>query len=242
MKKIIALILIIGIVFTYIFAFNMKKADLVEHDLRAYDPNNFTDSNELTNIDRLVASNDDFELYIDETTSYFKVVDLRNNEVYLSNPDIEDPWVANPDRQITNSAIEKQKSTLEIQYFNQSGSLTTINNYNYSIYHPASILNDEGERTFGIKYIEDGVQIKYVIEDLEVDYLYFPKYLPKDVMESMDQFDLLNRIAYTGYDEDRELYEIVQYEDMSRLVKRRLYDIFYKDMDYTRDRAIEENE
>jgi len=242
MKKIIALILIIGIITTYIFAFNMKASAMVEHQVRAYDPNNFTDSNELLNPNKLVASNDDFELYIDETTSYFKVVDLRNGEEYLSNPDIEDPWESNPDKQITTSAIEKQKSTLEIQYFNQSGSLTTINNYNYSIYHPESILNEEGERTFGIKYIENGVQIKYIIEDLEVDYLFFPKYLPKDVMENMEQFDLLNRIAYTGYDEERELYEIVQYQDMSRLVKRRLYDVFYNEMEYTRDRAIEENE
>jgi len=107
MKKIIALILIIGIIFTYIFAFNMRKADLVEHDLRAYDPNNFTDSNELINTNRLVASNDDFELYIDETTSYFKVVDLRNGEVYLSNPNIEDPWVANPEKQ---SLIQRLKN------------------------------------------------------------------------------------------------------------------------------------
>jgi glutaredoxin-related protein len=242
MKKIIALILIIGIVLTYIFAFNMKAAVLVDHNLRAYNPEDFTDASSLTNTNRLVASNEDFELYIDETTSYFKVVDLRNGEVYLSNPDVEDPWISNPDKQMTTSAIEKQKATLEIQYFNQSGSLTTINNYKYSIYHPASILNEEGERTFGIKYIDNGVQVKYVIEDLEVDYLYFPKYLPKDVMENMEQFDILNRIAYTGYDEERELYEIVQYQDMSRLVKRRLYDIFYKDMDYTRERSIEENE
>lgn len=242
MKKIIALILIIGIVLTYIFAFNMKAAVLVDHNLRAYNPEDFTDASSLTDTNRLVASNEDFELYIDETTSYFKVVDLRNGEVYLSNPDVEDPWISNPDKQMTTSAIEKQKATLEIQYFNQSGSLTTINNYKYSIYHPASILNEEGERTFGIKYIDNGVQVKYVIEDLEVDYLYFPKYLPKDVMENMEQFDILNRIAYTGYDEERELYEIVQYQDMSRLVKRRLYDIFYKDMDYTRERSIEENE
>ena len=242
MKKIIALILIIGIVFTYIFAFNMKASDMITHDVRAYDPNNFTDSNELFNTNKLVASNNDFELYIDETTSYFKVVDLRSGEVFLSNPEIEDPWVSNPTENITAAAIEKQKSTLEIQYFNQAGSQKTINNYSYSIYHPASILNDEGERTFGIKYIENGVQVKYIIEDLEVDYLYFPKYLPKDVMENMEQFDLLNRIAYTGYDEERQLYEIVQYQDMSRLVKRRLYDIFYGEMEYTRERAIEENE
>ena len=69
-------------------------------------------------------------------------------------------------------------------------------------------------RTFEIKYIDQGVQIKYEIVDLEIDYLYFPKYLPKDVLEARDDFSILNRIAYTAYDEERELYEIKSYEDM----------------------------
>ena len=242
MKKIIIIVLVIAIALTYVFTFNMKASSKVETQLRAYDPNQFTDANTLTNTNRLVAANDQFELYIDETTSYFKVVDLRNNEVYYSNPTDDDPWVTDPDNRITDSAIEKQKSTMEIQYFNKAGSLTNVNNYNLSIHHKASLLNDAGERTFGIKYIDDGVQIKYVIEDLEVDYLYFPKYLPKDFIEAREDFSTLNRIAYTGYDEERELYEIVGYKSMSNLVKRRLYDIFYKELDYTRERAIEENE
>ncbi|BCR36822.1 DUF5696 domain-containing protein [Mariniplasma anaerobium] len=241
-KKIVIVILILGIGALYLFAFNMKSSEMITSEVRAFDSENFTDASGLFNQNRLVASNATFELYLDETTSYFKVVDLRNSEVYLSNPIEDDPWESNPAKTITNSALEKQKSTMEIQYFNQAGSLTSINNYGLSIYHPSSILNDEGERSFGIKYIEDGVQIKYIIEDLEVDYLYFPKYLEKDVMEAMDDFSILNRIAYTGFDEERQLYEIVQYQDMSRLVKRRLYSIFYEDMDYTRERAIEENE
>ncbi len=241
-KKIIIIVLILGAISLFLFAFNMKSSEMITNEVQAFDSENFTDASFLSNQNRLVSSNDDFELYIDETTSYFKVVDLRNGEIYLSNPTDEDPWESNPAKTITNSALEKQKSTMEIQYFNQAGSLTNINNYGLSIYHPASILNDEGERSFGIKYVEDGVQVKYIIEDLEVDYLYFPKYLEKDVMEAMDDFSVLNRLAYTGFDEERQLYEIVQYKDMSRLVKKRLYDIFYEDMDYTRERAIEENE
>lgn len=239
MKKIIIIVLVLAIASLYLFAFNMKASSMVDTNLRAYSSEDFMDANGLTNTNRLVAANDDFELYLDETTSYFKVVDLRNNEVYLSNPIEEDPK-----KPITNSAIEKQKSTLEIQYFNQAGSLKTINNYGLSIYHEASLENDEGMRTFEIKYIDQGVQIKYEIVDLEIDYLYFPKYLPKDVLEARDDFSILNRIAYTAYDEERELYEIKSYEDMSDLVKRRLYAIFYGEdgLGYTRERAIEENE
>jgi len=241
LKKIIIITLILGALSLYIFAFNMKASESLNYQLLNYDASEFTEANELTNTEKLVASNDDFELYIDETTSYFKVLDLRNGEIYASNPSVEDPWAADPTKLLTPSAVEKQKSTLEIQYFNKSGSLATINNYGLSIYHPESILNDKGDRTFSIKYIEDGVQIKYAIEDLEIDYLYFPKYLPKDVFEAFDQFDVLSRIAYTGYNENTELYELVQYESMSRLVKKRLYQVFYEEMEYTRERSIEEN-
>lgn len=244
MKKIIIIVLILAVASLYLFAFNMKASSMVETEVRPYSSENFIDANGLTNTNRLVASNDDFELYLDETTSYFKVVDLRNNEVYMSNPTEEDPWVSDPTKPITNSAIEKQKATMEIQYFNKAGSLKTVNNYGLSIFHQESLENEEGMRTFEIKYIDQGVQIKYEIVDLEIDYLYFPKFLPKDVLEARDDFSTLNRIAYTAYDEERELYEIKNYEDMSNLVKRRLYAIFYGEdgLGYTRDRAIEENE
>ncbi len=241
-KKIMIIILILGIGAIYLFAFNMKASNMISSDVRPFDKEGFVDASELTTTNKLIANNDQFELYFDETTSYFKVVDLRSGEVFLSNPIEKDPWETDPTKTITNTALSKQKSTMEIQYFNRVGSLTTINNYQLSIYHPKSILEDEGARSFGIKYIEDGVQVKYIVEDLEIDYLYFPKYLKKEVMDEMEDFKILNRLAYTGYDETRGLYEIVQYEGMSDLVKKRLYNIFYEKMDYTRERAIEENE
>lgn len=242
LKKIIIVILITGVISLYLFGFNMKPSSRVETQVRSFDANGFTDANELTNTNSMVATNEHFQLYIDETTSYFKVVDLRNDETYYSNPIVQDPWELDPNKNITTSALDKQKSTMEIQYFNQSGSLATINNYNMSIYHKAGIISEEGERTFGIKYITDGVQIKYTIEDLEIDHLYFPKYVTKEFLEARDDFSTLNRLAYTGYDEERELYEIVQYEGMTRPVRSILYRIFYEELGYTRERAIEENE
>jgi hypothetical protein len=242
LKRIIILVLILSAVSLYIFAFNMNASTLSDPNLISFSKDNFVDSNELTETNKLVAENTNFRLYFDETTSYFKVLDIRTGEYWESNPSIQDPWELDPTKPITTSAIQKQKSTLEISYFNQAGSLTTINNYQYSIYHPASILNDEGERTYSVKYVDQGVQVLYFIEDLEIDYLYFPKYMPKEEFEALEDFTMLSTLAYTGFNEEYQAYEIVNYQGMSRLVKRRLYDVFYGKLEYSRERSIEENE
>ena len=243
-KRRYAIVALIALVFLlYTILFNMSPTAIEATDLMPFDPDGFTDSETLSDTDRLVAENATFQLYLDETTSYFRLVDKRTGLEWKSNPDTFDPWQFDPTKTITNSALDKQRSTLELSYFNDTGSIATINNYKYSIHHPESILNDEGLRTFGVKYVDDGFQIKYVIEDLEIDYLYFPKFLTPDVLESLDNRDILEAIAYTGYDEELDVYELVQYESMSKLVKRRLYDTFYGEdgLGYTRERAIEEN-
>ncbi|TVP86129.1 MAG: hypothetical protein EA375_02380 [Acholeplasmataceae bacterium] len=233
-------VLLVGLTL-YVLLFNMRPSARLTSDLIPFSRDGFVDAETLTDTNRLMAENDRFELYLDETTSYFRVVDKRNGAVWASNPTTPDPWEADPDKPITVSALNNQKSTLALTYFNRAGSLSTINNYTLSIYHPESILAPAGIRTFMIKDIDMGFQVLYKIQDLEIDYLFFPKYLPKDVLEAMEDRALLEQIAYTGYDEELDAYEIVQYENMSRLVKRRLYQIFYEKMDYTRERAIEEN-
>ncbi len=241
LKKMILITLIAMALIAYLFLFQLKQSMRLESHIHAFSKENFVDSMTLSDRNRLVAQNQKFELYLDEVTSYIKVVDRRNGQVWLSNPVTPDPWTLDSTKLLTPTAEEKQKATLELSYFNQTGTLVTINNYKMSIHHPESILNAAGMRTFSVKYIDSGVQVLYQIKDLEVDHLYFPKFLPKDVFEEMPEFQLLSTIAYTGYDAERELYEIVRYESMSRLVKSRLYQVFYERLNYTRDQAIEEN-
>lgn len=243
-KRLVIFIMIAAIASLYFLLGNHDVSDIKVIDKIAYSSDGFVDASTLSNTNKLVASNQNFDLYIDETTSYFKVYDKINQVTYQSNPTQDDPWVDDANHLITNTAIEKQKSTLEIQYVNEKGSLTTINNYTYSIYHPKTILDDEGLRTFGIKYIDNGVQIKYEIEDLEIDYLYFPKYIPIETFEALDDFNLLKSLAYKGIDEELGVYKIndEEYESMSELVRKNLYRIFYEKLGYTREQAIAENE
>lgn len=235
----IVLIAIVG----YLFLFNMRPGSTYAITNIEYSTENFVDANDLDDENSLVASNDTFELYLDETTSYFKVVDKRTGMEWDSNPTVADPWQLDLNKTITQSALDKQKATLELSYFNDKGSLATINNYGMSISHPASVLYSSGLRTFSIKYTDNGFQVLYDIKDVDIDYLYFPKYITEDVLATLDNRNILEAIAYTGYDEDLQAYEITQYEDMSRLVRTRLYDVFYGEdgLDYSRERAIEEN-
>ncbi len=225
----------------YLFLFHMKPTMPVQAERIPFDPEGFTDAMTLDDHERLVAENGNFALYIDETTSYFHVLDKRNGEVWQSNPSVPDPWEEDDTRHITTSALNRQKATLELTYFNRAGSRSSVNNYRLSINHRESVNTPEGYRTYGIKYIEDGFQVLYRIEDLEIDHLFFPKFLDKDVLEAHPQRNILEQIAYTGFNSELQAYEIVAYEDMSRLVRNRLYQIFYVDGDYTRERAIEEN-
>jgi hypothetical protein len=241
LKRFIIILIIVSVLFGYFFLFTMDARTIPDRDTRPFSKEGFVAAKTLTDKNRLVATNARFELYIDETTSHIRLEDKLSGETWRSNPVVDDPWDADPDRIMTRTAQEKQKSTLELTYFDDSGSLSTVNNYRMSIYHPKTILEAEGERTFSIKYVENGVQILYEIEDREIDHLFFPKYLPKDVLENMPDRDFLESLAYENFDKDLNAYYINTYKNMSDIVKGYLYDVFYENGDYTRERAIEEN-
>ena len=241
MKKIIIIVLLIGALASYIFLFNMKKDSVTDVDKIEFKKSGFTDATDLSDTNKLVSSNSRFDLYLNETNSHFKVLDKENGVEWKSNPTEKDPWETNPLKPITTTAVEKQKATLDITYYNHTGAITTINNYKTSIYHPESMLNVEGERTFKIKYIPNGFQVLYEIRDLEVDYLYFPKYISTEDMEAIEDKEYIQSIAYKNFDKDLNAYFIEGYEGLSKLVIKRLYPIFYDKLGYTRERAIEEN-
>lgn len=234
-------LLVVFILYTVLF--NMNGTTLDNTDNIAFSRDGFVDSMELSNENKLVATNDQFELYVDETTSHFKVVDTVTLKEWNSNPVTQDPWELDDTKIITPTAINKQKATLELTYYNNKGSLARINNYNLSISHPESVIFDEGLRTYQIKYTDNGFQVLYEIKDVDIDYLYFPKYLTKEVLDNHPSKFILETIAYTGYDEDLGVYEISQYEDMSFLVLSELYKVFYGEggLGYTREQSIEEN-
>ncbi|MFA7376930.1 MAG: hypothetical protein WCZ13_05415, partial [Acholeplasmataceae bacterium] len=199
-----AIILIaLGLLSLYFFGFRLSASALKTNQTIEFERTDFVDAETLNDNNKLVASNDLFNLYLDETTSYFKVEDKRSGEVWQSNPTEKDPWETDPSKPITNTAIEKQKSTLELTYVNKNGSSATINNYTTSIAHPGNAITKDGLRTYSINYIDGGFQVLYRIENLDIDYLFFPKYIDKDVFEGLEKRRILESLAYTGFDEEK---------------------------------------
>ncbi len=256
-KKITIRIIIIAVLILalslYLFSFKLKPTKVYKSssDLIQYSEEGFVDSMELNNTHKLVAANDNFELYLDETTSYFEVLDKRNGQLWQSNPKIEDPWAEDPNKNLTDPARNNQRATLQIQYATKDGTRIDLNNYAYSIYHPETIVAPEGERTFGIKYLDQGFQVLYIIKDTEIDHLYFPKYIDKD---EFDEFPSLDKAYLTGhynFERDLNAYYLPDNkygDEMTRVLKQRLFDIFYhkdstpkEEYGYDRDKVIEQN-
>ena len=248
-------VLVIAIL-VYFFAFNLKAVRVdASEDLIKFSKEGFIDAMGLNNTNKLVAENTNFELYLDETTSYFKVIDKRNGEVWESNPSIEDPWELDDNKILTPAARNNQRATISLQYIKVGGTRVDANNYRYSIYHPETIIDPEGYRSFKIKYIENGFQVLYEISDREIDHLWFPKFIPKEDVDNPEKYSALDAFyirSEFNLDRERNLYFLVDSKygnSMSKLFKKRLFQIFYnpdgspkESLGYTRERVIEINE
>ena len=73
-KKLVIIALISVVVLSYLFLFNMKATNLATDETIAFTKEGFTDSMNLNDDNKLVAVNGVLELYLDETTSYFTVI------------------------------------------------------------------------------------------------------------------------------------------------------------------------
>ncbi|VEU82808.1 DUF5696 domain-containing protein [Acholeplasma hippikon] len=251
LKKIIISVLAVALVAFLVIGIPLKNTKYTYATTQSFTKDGFVESMELSNTEKLVAENGKYQLFIDETTSYITLVDKVSGTKWQSNPTIEDPT------EPIIAAKNKQKATLEYSYYNDAGSITSVNNYTLSIYHPASVTTPEGQRTFAIKYIEseNAVQVLYTMKNLEISFLYFPKYLSEAQLAEFESRDAnrLKSLAYTKYEEkdmngdgqftdDEKFYFIEKYDSsMTLLLKRNLYEILYTKYGYTLDRVAEEN-
>ncbi len=249
------IIIILASSLLYFMTGNLEKDEITMTLADDFIYEDFSPAEELTLTNRLVADNNRFEFHINELTTHITIIDKISGEVWRSNPAIED---TNPI--VTPASLNRHKATLEITYANEAGAFTTINNYKYSILHDQPLANTSWPvndiRSFEMKDITDGVQIYYTFKDISIDYLYFPKFMTRDMMallkETLSAYDFaIIEATYKNINTDFDVYEIGSYEDLSNNIIRRLYPIFY-DIDpndeldtslgYTRARAISENQ
>lgn len=273
-KKLIITSLILGvliIISTYLFSFPLKANKLEATDLIEFKEDEFVKVQNREEVDgeveyvdvlndqnKKVAETSDHVLYLDETTSYFKVEDKNTGLVWRSNPE--------------NPTLDAQRATLSVVYMEGEGNSNTrksINNYKTSISHDPSVDYDKGiRRTYSINYIENGFQVLYELTNLDITYLSIPRFLTEEIYqktldallerynETMDFYiydlyltfrDIYQRDAF-----EEGLYQIIKtaYENMSRTTLSDLYDIFYPSNEedrfdflgvYTLERVQEEN-
>lgn len=248
------IIFILAASLIYFMTGNLNASDALPSDVDTFLYENFEEAETLTLTNRLVAENNQFELRVNELTTHISVTDKSTGEVWYSNPQTEDT-----NSIVTPSTLNRHKATLELTYANKAGSLTTINNYKYSIEHDQPITGLSWPvneiRSFEIKDIEDGIQVYYTFKDISIDYLYFPKYMTRETMAQLkDTLSYIDFVVveatYKNINTDYDVYEIGAYEELSGNVIRRLYPVFYDinpddgvetGLGYTRERAIEEN-
>ncbi|WIF88757.1 DUF5696 domain-containing protein [Acholeplasma laidlawii] len=236
--------LIIGFLVLALIAFvaiglPLSKTSYAYQTTQSFDKEGFVLATADSNPNKLVHENANYQLFLDETTSYFKVIDKSSGYVWESNPSVEDDRLGT-----TPAAKNRQKATLEYNYYNEAGSVTTSNNYALSISHPRGVKNEAGERTYQIRYVENGFQVLYVIGNIDITNLYFPRYISRELMESLDP-DIraeLELFAYEQYDAEKDAFFIQSYaSDLAIGVKTILYRIFYETLEYTLEDIQEMN-
>jgi hypothetical protein len=184
-----------------------------------------------------IAENDFLKLLIDPQTSYFAVLDKRNDYVWYSN-------VRGIDLSATKTYRNLQKSTLGITYKESDDTTHYLTNYAYSI---------EDEQ-FEIEYFDDGFQVDYTIADRSPKGYWFPTKIARDryiqlVLNPFEEYAFdseAERVEYTNYlrnayvqlEDDPDTYVLALVtgdntsSDLAGIDVLYLFEIFYEIGDY----------
>ncbi len=241
-KKLLVLFILVALVGLMVLNYSIGKIKAqndIDYDNIEYKKDEFVDVNDLATLekDKLVAENKDFELHFDEETTYFYIKDKNNGMIWHSNPQIDDP--GNP----AESLKKRQKSTLILDFtMNKGTTSSTRNNFDYSIQH------ELGEKTYKIRYLDNAVQVLYIIEEVGIGIKDFPQQISIERMESMllnnENMENLDKTYLTSFYKKfpNDGYYKLNINKPTKKVIETLYDIFYVKCGYTMEDLIADNE
>ena len=223
------------------FVIRMNEVSAETMQLTEFTRDGFVDINEMTpDNEAEIADNGKFTLYLDEETTHIKVVNNITGVEWYSNPQEDDTFPG-----IIPNTRDKQRSTFTLFYVNPDG---IINNYANG---PYSIENKDGIKTYSIKYLEDRVQILYVVGDLGISYVYFPKYISEERANELffereeaclSDYEIRKVKSYYAFDEEEKRYRFAEnYENMSQVVINNLHEYFYEKCGYTKEEVQYDN-
>jgi len=217
-----------------------------QEDLRkprkAYDKTGYVLVSEgtLTNTKRLVADNIEtgLKLYIDETTSHITLENSNTGQIWTSNVTEED---THPNIELSTKRL--QQSTMKIWYYTKLEEPKSMINYDFSI----------KEQNYYLRYIENGVEVLYIIYDTNHSVYELPQRLRISRLQEL-VIDVLNEKADNAkdasektkyaryvrliesnymYNEQHGIYVLKNPENLSQNMVDTLYEIFYVHSNYT---------
>lgn len=228
----LTIIIIVSLFVSYQFIGTLKASHLAPKEKIPYDRDAFIDINEFETLDqeRLVAETESLALYFNEETTEFWIEDKISGHTWYSNPQKPDPNAQ------LGSVVNEQKSTFVVQYTNEIGRLNgSWNNYQQSIEH------GNGDKTYAIRYLDNAVQVLYILDHRTIDHTYFPLYLTIERYEEIINDERLDRDAirrieryYTLDIDEKDRYVLNGGDpNLSRTVINYLYEYFYEILGYT---------
>ncbi len=192
----------------------------------------------LTDENKLVASDTEtgLNLYINETTSHIALENTLTGQTWYSNVREDDDF-ANIDL----STKQLQQSTLKLWYYHKLEEPKSMMNYEYSI----------EKQNYYLRYIENGVEVLYIIYDTNYSVYDLPQRLRIERLEEL----VLNPLEELGerrdkrlvesnymYNEEHGIYVLKNPENLSQNMIDMLYEIFYETANYTREDLEFDNE
>lgn len=150
--------------------------------------------------DEPLMDNGSYKFYFDKKYTTFKIVESKTGNVWYSNPQEEDKLANNT------SALNQQKSLINIYYAGALGGTTMWDSFTYVISDTDRTGESELTPNFQMKEIKDSngkvtaLQVYYYFEQRGIDYTFFPKYISSTKIKLNEDLDL------TKVDELPELF------------------------------------
>ncbi|MDF2698485.1 MAG: hypothetical protein K0Q49_41 [Haloplasmataceae bacterium] len=232
--KLISLCLLIIAIY---FLVTTEYKDDLRSPRKPYDKSGYelVSKGDLTNLNKLVIENNEtgLSLYIDETTSHITIKNEATGQAWYSNVREEDNFT-----NIDLSTKKLQQSTMKIWYYNKLEEPKSMVNYEFSI----------EEKNYYLRYIENGVEVLYIIYDTSYSVYDLPLRLS---IERLDELvlNVLDEKAEAGdikagrdkrliennymYNDEHGIYVLKNPENLSQNMVDMLYEIFYEKTDYS---------
>ncbi len=223
---ILVLVLLLSISTILYFTSNLKKYTL-KNDLTPFSEEGFKDASDPTNVlnnNVMVAENERFQMFFDETTTILTIYDKLTKKTYQT---------------ADKKAVDKKlRSPFIVEYIDMddvSGGINRLDGYDNSVEFNDEVTN-KITRHYSFKYLENAVQVYYDVGYHGMTMDYFPIQITEErynqlilnnpfIKARRDVYDRLKRYYQSSIVDGQKIYKV---EAQTDTVKMYLYRAFYE--------------